>query len=752
MTGSDAARRARGLRAALGIGRLAALGRQGLGQVRAVQAARRLQPATRRSAIKATLMAIACVLGFWGFQSLAPAAKPPLDPWAPAVIWQNLFRTLQLLTTQFPPNLPTDLPLQLQIARFAMPIFAVWIAASALLRRFNRPLLAWFAALSREHVVLLGASELAQALARAYRALGRPVVAIVPPVAGNVVSPMEVAGARLVFGAPTDAAVLRRAGAQRAAALIAVDDLGTGAVALASAVAAANDGREPERPLTFFLRLANRELRGLMASEIAAALRESRVDLRLYVRERTVARGLLGRYPADWGLPPGAHDLHAVIVGLDDMGAEILLQLARVAVPAAGRRTVLTVIDRRADGLREQMLAENPGLAECAELRFVEAEAQAGALRADEARGWLLEPVPATAIYVCSGDDQANLSMAIALRRACGRLGVAAPPLFVHQRDGNLLVDALPRMHAGAFDALRVVAFGGLEQEADPYYLVDEEIDGLARQMHEAYLRNARGGAASVPWAELPDTYRTANRSQADHAPLKLRALGLHATTDAADKVEPPDADRLEQLARQEHERWCRDRWLGGWSFGATRDDANLRHPDLVPYDRLSEPVRDLDRQTIRNLPALLGELGIGLRRDLRIGVWFETPTLDADSSAAAMASVLGKRMAGRPAPHLQLVLPLRSPAEVALATTLARGGSVGVDVALLRRAAGGTDLGAGLDRDRARELIAAADRAFTLDRTTGEGAAWAALRAVCHVVLVARPGGGIEEIAGVPG
>lgn len=742
---NDTGRGPVGLHAALGIGRLAAVIAQMSTSRRVLQAVQRFDPATRRSIAKTALMTVAAVLGFWGFQEAAPLGTPPEDPWKMAVIWKNIFRTLQLLTTQFPTNLPTELPLQLQIARFAMPIFAVWITASALFRRFNRPLLVWFAGLSREHVVLVGVSQITLALARAYRAMGRPVIAIVPPVAPNATSPMEYTGARVIFGEPSDLKALRRAAVHRAATLIAAEDVGTAAVTLASSVAIANASREQGRPsLTFLIRLASRELRTLMASQIATAMRQSNVDLRLYVRERTLARSLLARYPVDWALPPGPHDVHAAIIGLGDMGAELLLQLARIAVPTPGRRTVLTVIDRKANGLKEQLLLEYPGLAQCAELRFIEADLRPSALQASEAAEWFLQPVAANAIYVCCGDDHANLAMAIGLRRAYARLAVSSAPIFVHQRTGTTLIDALSRMHAAVFDTLRVVPFGSIEQEADPFFLVDEEIDDLARLIHEDYLRAARPGPAAVPWSELADTYRTANRSQADHVLAKLRGLGLHATGDKADAVAAIDPARLEELAVQEHDRWCRDRWLGGWSYGEQRDDAALKHPNLVSYEQLSEPLRDLDRQTVRGLPAMLGNLGVGLRRDLRVGVWFDDRSAaPSEALVQAVASKLGGRVGGADQPHLQLVLPLRVPAEFVLAIALAKTNGIGVDVALVRSASAVIDVGPTFDRDQARDLIAAADRAFTLQPVESPGlasdsAAFAAFCDVCDSVVLA--------------
>ena len=699
-------------------------------------------------------MAGAVILGFWGFQETVDANAR----WKMDTVWSNAFRTLQLLTSQFPSNLTTELPIQLQIARFAMPMFAVWFAMTALLRRFNRPLVAWAAGLSRHHVVLIGDSDVAAALARAYRKARRRVVAITSPPKGDDVVPMEATGAHVVFGDATKPAVLRRAAIHRASVAIVANDLESDAVVLATSVAALNrDLREPTAdPLILLVRLGHRELRSLISTQIASAMRDSRVDLRLYIRERTIARSLLSRFPADWGLPRGPHDIHAAIIGLGDMGAELLLQLARIAVPTPGRRCVFTIVDRHADGLRDQLLAAHPGLANCAELRFLEAEVRPFAIKASEVKGWFDAPLAASAIYLCCGDDHANLSMAIGLRRAYARNNAPAPPLFVYQRTGNGLIEALPELHATAFDTLRIVPFGGIEDETDPFYLVDEEIDGLARLLHEEYLRSRQqmtaAGAppAAVPWPELPDSYRTANRSQADHVLVKLRTLGWHAATEpaATATADAPsfDAAFLEQMSIQEHVRWCRERWLAGWTYDAKRNDAELHHPNLLPYAQLSEQVRDLDRKTVTQLPSLLAGLGIALQQDRILGIWFEGryTTTSGVLTAKILDYATIDQSDAAPRRHLQLVLPLRHPGELPLASALARRGDGGVDVVVIRYAgAPGGTIGPGVSRSGARRVIAAADRAFTLTPAVPPGmssdvAALAALCDVCDKILLA--------------
>jgi hypothetical protein len=748
MNAADSNGRSSALSRALGIGRLAAFsGDQGAMAhptevfTRFIAKLSAIEWATWRRIVEAGIMLSVIVLGFWGF---AKRVKPPEFWWHWNTLADSAFSTLQLLTTQFPRTAPNDVNWQLQIARFFMPLFAVLFSVAALLRRFNRPLRAWTAGLSRDHVVLIGDSNVTAALAHAYRKAGRRVVAVAPPPKGDDVSIMEQTGARVIFGDTKKESVLRRAAIHRASAAIVADDVGTDAVRLAMSVSrlCRKHRAAGASPLVFLVRLGHRDLRSLLRTQIRSAIRESGslVDLRLYVREQTLARSLLSRYPADWGLPPGANDIHAAIIGLGYMGGELLLQLARVAVPAPGRRCVFTVVDRDANGLKDQLLAANPGLLNCAdELRFLPSDISPSAITADQVDAWFNAPLPATAIYVCCGDDGANLSMAIGLRKAYALRQMPAPPMFVYQSAGNELIDGLADLHGTTFDTLRVIPFGGVEEETDPFYLIDEEIDGLARLLHdEQYLGTRRQASstapspAEVPWSVLDESYRAANRAQADHALVKLRTLGWHAVlqTDSTATVPAPSIDSavLEEMAVQEHDRWCRERWLAGWVYDAKRNNAELRHPYLVPYRQLTNEVQGFDRDTVRELPGRLAKLGLGLRQDFRMGIWFEghdtAPSDQLVDKLMDRASHSGTDASERK--HVQLVLPLREPAELKIASALGRRGDSGVDVALVRSvtAPGGT-IGARLNESKSAigRMVAVADRAFTLTLTPSSGA-----------------------------
>ena len=67
----------------------------------------------------------------------------------------------------------------------------------------------------------------------------------------------------------------------------------------------------------------------------------------------------------------------------------------------------------------------------------------------------------------------------------------------------------------------------------------------------------------------------------------------------------------VELLAMFEHKEWVRERVSSGWLYGETKNIEMKTSPYLVPYAELSEEIKDLDRDTIRNIPELLRRIGM---------------------------------------------------------------------------------------------------------------------------------------------
>jgi hypothetical protein len=52
-----------------------------------------------------------------------------------------------------------------------------------------------------------------------------------------------------------------------------------------------------------------------------------------------------------------------------------------------------------------------------------------------------------------------------------------------------------------------------------------------------------------------------------------------------------------ELLAENAHDIWAQQRLKDGWTYGPKRDDADKKHPDLIPYKDLPESEKEYDRK-----------------------------------------------------------------------------------------------------------------------------------------------------------
>jgi voltage-gated potassium channel Kch len=149
-------------------------------------------------------------------------------------------------------------------------------------------------------------------------------------------------------------------------------------------------------------------------------------------------------------------------------------------------------------------------------------------------------------------------------------------------------------------------------------------VETLARARHQIYcaLEVQRGvdpatNDSIIQWADLPESLKESNRdfARAISSVLQGAPLGLVPLRGLPKGRPPLSPDQLEQLARNEHDRWAQDLERKGWRWGpAPKDPANKTHPLLVPWDELSEEEREKDRDSVRSIPTMLALVGLELR------------------------------------------------------------------------------------------------------------------------------------------
>jgi hypothetical protein len=232
-----------------------------------------------------------------------------------------------------------------------------------------------------------------------------------------------------------------------------------------------------------------------------------------------------------------------------------------------------------------------------------------------------LSTLPPTIAYVCLENDTQTLAAALALHQATSEASFDIVACVMDDSAVGELLGAVPSRDSlgsvWSFD--RLVGFPVLDRVCT----ADVILGSLARRVHEDYVERAlergeelRERPSLVPWEDLSEEYREANRRQVDGYQQALAAVECVIVPE--DGWEPAPFSfttaELEILSRAEHDRWMQNKQREGWKRGP-RDEASGTHPDLVDWDALPEDAREKDRDVFRNLPRLMAGVGLRLHR-----------------------------------------------------------------------------------------------------------------------------------------
>lgn len=559
---------------------------------------------------------ISLVLGTIGYLQLK-SVPPPRYGFLDA-----LYRAITLFA--FGGTAPPPIPVTLQIARITAPVLTGYAALGtvlALTRAQARVL--GIRLFIRNHVIICGLGETGARLAAAL-VDQVPIVVIESNASARQIAGARLRGVSVLGGDASDPALLRQAGIERARTLVVA--CGSAAVNV-DVAAAAGRALAPEprrRPLRVFVHLDNLDLWSSLAAE-DSTFAFQRTDFRLqFFNVMSIGGQLLVERepPFESGR---IEEAHVLIVGLEEIGEQLVLALARLVASDRGDDTaklLVTFTGANADADLETLLTRYPTLPGylrlgTRRLAIESAEFQAGAamLGADGRPD-------VTRAYVTLTDEAAGLQAALALHAAPGATNV---PVTVTVVDAGAGVAEILGSDRGRL--AQITAFGAVSEATSRRLLLRGVNEMVARAQHAQWLRTtavtegdaARQNPNFKPWDQLTDEQKEFNRRFADDINPKLDRIGaivvpMPLPDAAGDRFEFTDAE-LELLARHEHERWVAQRRRDGWTYGPQRDDVRKIHDALKPYDELDEPTRDKDRDAVARIPETLAAAGFAIRR-----------------------------------------------------------------------------------------------------------------------------------------
>ena len=119
---------------------------------------------------------------------------------------------------------------------------------------------------------------------------------------------------------------------------------------------------------------------------------------------------------------------------------------------------------------------------------------------------------------------------------------------------------------------------------------------------------------ALMPYSDLPEDLKEANRLNVRDIPTKLAASGYIMVP--ARSNEPSfnfPGEPLEILAEAEHERWMQSKLDDGWTYAPETDKSKKLHKCLVSWDTLPEDEKENDRVLVRGIPEILARAGYAI-------------------------------------------------------------------------------------------------------------------------------------------
>jgi hypothetical protein len=555
------------------------------------------------------------MLGYAGFAKYATATGQTLAP--PDI----LYLTLQLAVFESG-AVSGPVSWELEVARWLVPAFTAYTALLAAASLFRQQLQLVRLRFLRGHVVICGLGEKGFRLAEGFCTSGYRVVAIEQNENNPHIAPCRERGAIVLTGDATDPAVLHKAAVHRASHLVAVcrEDGANAEVAVGAQQLVV--GRK-HGALTCTIHLLDPQLCELLRERELGGTSLAAFRLELFNIFDRGARVLLNMHPP----PSAAGGAHLLVVGLGRLGESLVVHAARDWHEIKGERGPvlrISVVDEAAADKLRSLESRYPQLT--AGCRLIPHNYKLGGSPFDQG-GFLWDGegrCDLDQIYVCLGDHTHGLQLALALRH---RLGRDEPPIIVRMPErvglATLLCGSEDKDAGRPFRNVR--PFGLLERTCTPDLVLGGTHERLAQGLHEAYLSGRRqegepagDDRALVPWEALAEDLREANRRQVDRVGAELRAAGygIRPLTDwdaGRHRFEPQE---VELMARLEHEQWMADLQRQGWVHNAERKDpARKTHPDLLPWEALSEEARLKNRRAVEALPALLARAGFQVDR-----------------------------------------------------------------------------------------------------------------------------------------
>lgn len=315
-----------------------------------------------------------------------------------------------------------------------------------------------------------------------------------------------------------------------------------------------------------------------------------------------------------------------LIVGFGWLGQSLVVQAARkwwITRGPSKEKLPITIIDREAKSLVEHLKSTYTEIGQLCNVEFQEMEFESARF---EKADFLMDSGKrgsVSATYICIDNQPLALACALTLQR---KIQDRSIPIVVRldfdSGFATLLEGPDTKEKEAVFEG--VYSFGLFNRTCNSEQLKLLTAERIAMAIHDRYVASQRLEDASleekpylVPWEKLPWVIKESNRRQAADIGRKLKVIGCGTRPRIDHYVDLFEfsPEEVEKMAELEHERWCAEKESLGWEYAPVRNDAEMKHDCLLPWDKLDEKTKEIDREAVRNLPRLLAMVNLDIYR-----------------------------------------------------------------------------------------------------------------------------------------
>lgn len=534
-----------------------------------------------------------------------------------------LYHTIQLFVLHSP-HFPCEINKKLEVARYLAAIVAFYAVLETLSTIFYEQIqLLWLRFLlcfkKNSLTVICGLGRKGLQLVKSCRTNGDKIVVIEKDGNNDFVRVCREMGIIVLVGDATDKKLLKKAGIHKARYLVATSGKdGTNVEIAVNTYQKIKKKRDAHTVcLDCRVHIVDSGLRTAFKQHRVFAENLERFTISMFDVYENSARLLFKEHRLDHVSisVSDPRSVHLIIVGFGQMGDAVLLQAVRMGHFSNRKKLRATVVDREANRRKKNFYHRHPQFEQVCDAEFLEMEAE-DRQTVNTLEGLCKDQNSIATLAVCFDDDARNLSFALSMLSVVKE---CKTPIRVRMAEGDGLSTLLDKGEEGFSIPGDVHIFGTTAHTCTWEMVISDELDNLAKVIHNDYVEEMRKNnkkpeekPAMRPWEYLDEDYIDSNRQQADHIPVKLRAIGCYSGKEqvGAQPVTEFKDEEVKLMAEMEHRRWYAERIMTGWKPGDKNDPMKKTNPDLKEWNELDDGTKEYNYKTVRNIPRFLDMIG----------------------------------------------------------------------------------------------------------------------------------------------